>query len=66
MPNQKAKEHSPENLCGLIELVTFFNEEDDSAVLKGKAKGHRDQVTVVGSLPSVRAGARVTAEGRWV
>jgi len=35
-------------------------------VLKVKAKGHRDNVTVVGSLPSVSAGEWVTAEGRWV
>jgi hypothetical protein len=35
-------------------------------VLKVKAKGHRDQVTVVGSLPSANAGEWVTAEGRWV
>ena len=36
------------------------------AVLKVKAKGHRDNITVVGSLPSVSAGEWVTAEGRWV
>ena len=35
-------------------------------MLKVKAKGHRDQVTVVGSLPAVSAGEWVTAEGRWV
>ena len=34
-------------------------------MLKVKAKGHRDQVTVVGSLPSVSAGEWITAEGRW-
>jgi exodeoxyribonuclease V alpha subunit len=45
-----------ESLAGLIERVTFFNEENGFAVLKVKAKGHRDQVTVVGSLPSLRAG----------
>ncbi len=50
----------------MIERVTFFNEENGFAVLKVKAKGHRDQVTVVGSLPSVSAGEWVTAEGRWV
>jgi hypothetical protein len=38
-----------ESLSGLIERVTFFNEENGFAVLKVKAKGHRDQVTVVGS-----------------
>src|SRR5215471_370857 len=55
-----------ESLSGLIERVTFFNEESGFAVLKVKAKGHRDLVTVVGSLASVSAGEWVTAEGRWV
>ena len=32
----------PESLSGLIERVTFFNEENGLAVLKVKAKGHRD------------------------
>ncbi len=35
-------------------------------MLKVKAKGHRDEVTVVGSLPAANAGEWVTAEGRWV
>src|SRR5436190_18032049 len=55
-----------ESLSGLIERVTFFNEENGFAVLKVKAKGHRDQVTVIGSLPSVSAGEWVTAQGRWI
>src|SRR5271168_4215836 len=55
-----------DSLSGLTERVTFFNEENGYAVLKVKAKGHRDLVTVVGSLPSVSAGEWITAEGRWV
>jgi exodeoxyribonuclease V alpha subunit len=55
----------PDSLSGLIERVTFFNEENGFAVLKVKAQGHRDEVTVVGSLPSVNAGEWVTAQGRW-
>ena len=55
-----------ESLSGLIERVTFFNEESGRAVLKVKAKGHRDQVTVIGSNPSVSVGEWVTAEGRWI
>ena len=59
--------HRPsESLSGLIERVTFFNEENGWAVLKVKTKGHRDLVAVVGSLASVSAGEWVTAEGRWV
>ena len=55
-----------ESLSGLIERVTFFNEENGWAVLKVKAKGHRELVAVVGSLASVSAGEWVTAEGSWV
>ncbi len=56
----------PETLSGLIERVTFFNEESGFGVLKVKARGHRELVTVVGSLPSVSAGEWLTAQGRWV
>jgi exodeoxyribonuclease V alpha subunit len=55
-----------ESLSGLIERVTFFNDDTGFGVLKVKAKGHRDLVTVVGSLPSANAGEWVTAEGRWI
>src|ERR1035438_6284968 len=65
LQNQPPAKHA-ESFSGLIERVTFFNEENGFAVLKVKAKGRRDQVTVVGSLPSVSAGEWVTAEGRWV
>jgi len=65
LQNQPSAKHA-ESISGLIERVTFFNEENGFAVLKVKAKGHRDQVTVIGSLPSVSAGEWVTAEGRWV
>jgi exodeoxyribonuclease V alpha subunit len=57
---------APESLSGLIERVTFFNEDNGFAVLKVKARSYRDVVTVVGSLPSVSAGEWLTAEGRWV
>ena len=56
----------PESLSGLIERVTFFNEDTGFVVLQVKAKGHRDLVSVVGSLPSANAGEWATAQGRWV
>ena len=46
--------------------MTFFNEDNGFAVLKVKAKGHRDHITVIGALPSVSAGEWVTAQGRWI
>ena len=51
----EAPSRQPESLTGLIERVTFFNEENGWAVLKVKATGHRDLVAVVGSLASVSA-----------
>ena len=62
----ETRSQPPESLSGLIERVTFFNEENGWAVLKVKAKGHRDLVAVVGSLASVSVGEWVTAEGRWI
>ena len=55
-----------DELSGLIERVTYFNEETGFAVLRIKAGGHRDLVTVVGSLPSASAGEWLTATGTWV
>jgi exodeoxyribonuclease V alpha subunit len=56
----------PESLSGLIERVTFHNEDTGFGVLQVKAKGHRDLVAVVGSLATVSAGEWVTAEGHWI
>lgn len=55
-----------ETISGLIERVTFFNEENGFCVLKVKARGHREPLTVVGSLASPNPGEWLTAEGRWV
>lgn len=55
-----------ESLSGLIERVTFHNEDTGFAVLKVKAKGHRDLVSVVGSLATVSPGEWINAQGRWI
>jgi exodeoxyribonuclease V alpha subunit len=57
---------STEQVSGLIERVTFHNDESGFCVLRVKASGQRDEVTVVGSLPSVTAGEWLSAEGWWV
>jgi exodeoxyribonuclease V alpha subunit len=62
---QKSAPAAVESLSGLIERVTFFNEENGFAVLKVKVKGHREDVAVLGSLPSATPGEWLTAEGRW-
>src|SRR5215472_4171113 len=55
-----------EEISGLIERVTFHNEDSGFCVLRVKTPGHREETTVVGSLPSVSAGEWLVAEGWWV
>jgi len=42
-----------EVLAGLVERVTFHNEESGFCVLRMKARGHRDLVTIVGQAATI-------------
>jgi exodeoxyribonuclease V alpha subunit len=53
-------------LAGSIERVTFHNAENGFCVLRIKARGHRDLVTVVGHAAEISAGEWVTLSGTWV
>ncbi len=55
-----------EVLAGLVERVTYHNVENGFCVLRAKARGHRDVVTVVGHAASIAAGEWITASGEWV
>jgi exodeoxyribonuclease V alpha subunit len=59
-------ETSAEEIVGLVERVTFFNEESGFAVLRVRVRGQRDQVTVLGSVPSISAREWLTGKGCWV
>jgi exodeoxyribonuclease V alpha subunit len=60
------RQRPAEEISGLIERVTFFNEETGFCVLRVRIKGQREEVTVVGSLPAVTAGEWLVAEGWWI
>jgi exodeoxyribonuclease V alpha subunit len=55
-----------EILAGLVERVTFHNGENGFCVLRAKARGHRDLVTVVGHAAIISAGEWITASGEWI
>ena len=55
-----------EILAGLVERVTFHNSENGFCVLRAKARGHRDLVTVIGHAAIIAAGEWITASGEWV
>ena len=54
-----------ENLAGLVERVTFHNEENGFCVLRLKARGQRDLVTVIGHAAMISAGEWIQAAGTW-
>lgn len=49
----------------VVERITFQNEENGYTVLKCKAKGHHELVTVVGPMPSVVVGSVLSLQGYW-
>ena len=55
-----------EVLAGPVERVTFHNPENGFCVLRTRAHGHRNLVTVVGHAATVAAGEWITASGEWV
>src|SRR6202047_4722492 len=64
--NPQPEPSTQEALAGLVERVTYHNPENGFCVLRAKARGHRDVVTVVGHAATIAAGEWVTASGEWV
>ena len=59
--------HNPtEVLAGPVERVTFHSPESGFCVLRVKARGHRDLVTLVGHAAMISAGEWITASGVWL
>ncbi len=63
---QEAQSSDREVLAGLVERVTFHNVENGFCVLRVKARGHRELITVIGHAATISAGEWVTASGEWV
>ena len=61
-----SENQSQEVLAGLVERVTYHNVENGFCVLRAKARGHRDVVTVVGHAATIAAGEWITASGEWI
>ena len=53
-------------MAGLVERVTFHNDENGFCVLRVKARAHRELITVVGQAAAISAGEWITASGEWV
>src|SRR6202140_1115942 len=66
MKTQPTPSSNREVLAGLVERVTDQNAENGFCVIRVKARGHRDLVTIVGHAAVISAGEWITASGEWV
>lgn len=56
----------PDSLQGVVERVTFHDEESGYAVLKVSVGGRMEPLTVTGRVASVQPGEGIEARGEWV
>jgi exodeoxyribonuclease V alpha subunit len=49
----------------VVERVTYQNETNGYSVIKCRAKGYADLITVVGAMPEVYVGSVLTLSGEW-
>jgi exodeoxyribonuclease V alpha subunit len=52
-------------LEGVVERVTYSNEENGYTIARLLPRGDQELVTIVGNLPSVSVGESLRLEGRW-
>lgn len=55
-----------DSVQGLVERVTYHNEENGFAVIKVKSRGRKELVTVIGHIASISPGEWLVAEGSWI
>src|ERR1700720_2574951 len=66
MPETLRTSTPTEVLAGLVDRVTFHNSENGFCVLRVKARGQRDLITLVGHAAMISAGEFVQASGSWI
>ncbi|MCD8300230.1 MAG: ATP-dependent RecD-like DNA helicase, partial [Clostridiales bacterium] len=54
-----------DHLRCVVERITYQNADNGFSVIKCRAKGYHELVTVVGSMPDVHVGSVLTLEGQW-
>lgn len=54
-----------ERLRCVVERITYQNETNGYSVIKCRAKGYQDLITVVGTMPETHVGSVLTLGGSW-
>jgi exodeoxyribonuclease V alpha subunit len=53
-------------IYGLLEKITYYNQENDFLVAKLQEKGKRGLTTIVGRLAGMNPGESLKLTGEWV
>jgi exodeoxyribonuclease V alpha subunit len=56
---------SPTSLEGVLERITFYNEENGFLIGKLKGNDGKDEIAVVGKAPKVQCGETLVLSGSW-
>ena len=54
-----------DSVTGVLERITYHNEENGYTVARLAVEGERDLVTIVGSFSNPIVGEMLVCEGRW-
>src|SRR5438046_1720953 len=68
-PAATPQHDSPEELAvvdGVLERITYVNEENGYTVARLKVPRHKKLVTIAGYLPAISVGEGLRVEGTWV
>lgn len=52
-----------EEISGVVERITYTDEEKGFSIIKIKASGYSNLITVVGNISSINVGSIITAKG---
>jgi exodeoxyribonuclease V alpha subunit len=55
-----------DTLEGILERITFFNEENNFTVAKLQSGHSRELITIVGNLPDPNPGETLRLQGQWI
>lgn len=66
-PQQTSKpdEHLPDSVDGVVQRITYVNEENGYTVARLKLPRQKQPVTIAGYLPGINVGEGLRVEGKW-
>lgn len=55
-----------ENITGIVERITYYNEENGYGVIKVRVKGFSELITFTGKFVSINIGTVIEAKGNFM